>query len=89
MNQYDQPQFDISRIRPWILIGVALLLVLIFWSRITVTIQPGHAGLLYHTFGDGIDPQETPMGQGFHFLLPWNKVLIYEVSQNEKSETLT
>ena len=89
MNQFEQPQIDLRRIRPWLLIGVALLLVLIFWSRITITIQPGHAGLLYHTFGDGIDPQEAPMGQGFHFILPWNKVLVYEVRQNEKSETLT
>lgn len=89
MNQFEQPQIDISKFRPWILLGVGFLLILIFWSRITITIQPGHAGLLYHTFGDGIDPNETPMGQGFHIIAPWNKVLVYEVRQNEKSETLT
>ena len=89
MNQFEQPQVDLGRVRPWIAIGFGALLIIIFWSRITVTIQPGHAGLLYHTFGNGIDPQETPMGQGFHVIAPWNKVIIYEVRQNEKSETLT
>lgn len=89
MNQFEQPQVDISKIKPWILIGGGLLLVIMFWSRITINIQPGHAGLLYHTFGKGINPDEMPMGQGFHILAPWNKVVIYEVRQNEKSETLS
>lgn len=89
MAQYDQPQFDMSKIRPWIIIGVGFLLLIIFWSRITVTIQPGHAGLLYQTFGNGIDETDPPLSQGFHIIAPWNKVLIYEVRQNEKSETMT
>jgi len=88
MNQFEQPQIDIGKMKPFILIGVAVLFILIFWSRITITIQPGHAGLLYHTFGSGISTSESPMGQGFHIIAPWNKVLIYEIRQNEKSETL-
>ncbi len=89
MNQFEQPQLDIGKMKPYIFIGVAVLFIFIFWSRITITIQPGHAGLLYHTFGNGIDPTEQALGQGFHLILPWNKVLIYEVRQNEKSETLS
>lgn len=89
MNQFEQPQVDLSKIRPWIFIGIGLLLVLIFWSKITVTIQPGQAGLLYKTFGDGIDPTEQPMNQGFHIIAPWNKVILYEIRQIESSEKLT
>lgn len=89
MNQFEQPQIDLGKIRPWIFIGVGLLLIIIFWSRITITIQPGYGGLLYRTFGDGIDPTEGAMGQGFHVIAPWNKVLIYKVRQSEKSETLS
>lgn len=89
MNQFEQPQLDIGKVKPWILIGVGLLLVIIFWSRITITIPPGHAGLLYETFGNGIDPNAQALGQGFHLIAPWNKVIIYEIRQNEKSETLS
>ena len=89
MNQFEQPQIDLSKIRPWIFIGAALLLVIIFWSRVTINIQPGHAGLLYRTFGNGIDADEAPLSQGFHLIAPWNKVLLYEVRQNENSETMT
>jgi prohibitin 1 len=89
MNQFEQPQVDLSKIRPWIFIGIGLLLVLIFWSRITVTIQPGQAGLYYKTFSGGIDPNQVPMGQGFHFIAPWDKVVLYEIRQIENSEKLT
>ena len=40
-------------------------------------------------FSGGINPEETPLDQGFHFIAPWNKVIVYETRQNEKSETLT
>lgn len=89
MNQFDQPQVDIGRFRPIILIFFALLALIVGWSWITVTIQPGYAGLLYHTLSDGINPEEPPMEQGLRFIAPWNDVRIYEIRQNEKSETLT
>ena len=44
---------------PVILIGVLVLLLIIFWSRITVTIPAGHGGVLYRLFGGGIDTSKT------------------------------
>ena len=62
--------------------------ILILWGSLTVTIPSGHAGLLFHTFGDGIDPEEQPMSSGFHFKAPWNKVYEYEIRQKERQEKL-
>jgi regulator of protease activity HflC (stomatin/prohibitin superfamily) len=62
--------------------------ILILWGSLTVTIPSGHAGLLFHTFGDGIDPEEDPMKSGFHFKAPWNKVYEYEIRQKERQEKL-
>ena len=62
--------------------------VLILWGSLTVTIPSGHAGLLFHTFGAGIDTEETPMNSGFHFKAPWNKVYQYEIRQKERMEKL-
>ena len=62
--------------------------ILILWGSLTVTIPSGHAGLLFHTFGDGIDPEEKPMNSGFHFKAPWNKVYEYEIRQKERQEKL-
>jgi len=62
--------------------------VLLLWGSLTVTIPSGYAGLLFHTFGDGIDPSEDPMSSGFHFKAPWNKVYEYEIRQKERMERL-
>lgn len=74
----------------WLIPVIIVVVVLIIgWSSFTVTIPSGHAGLLFHTFGDGIDPTEQPMGQGFHIKAPWNNVIQYEIRQQEKMEHLS
>ena len=70
-------------------LGVGIVLLIIFWSSFTVTIPSGHAGLMFHTFGNGIDPSDEPMGQGFHFKAPWNRVVQYEVRQQQRMEHLS
>ena len=65
---------------------VILLVVLI--SKSTVTIDSGEAGVLYKQFGGGVVIDEPPMGEGFHFVAPWNKVFIYEVRQQELFEQM-
>ncbi len=89
MDEYNQPQIDISKFRKYIVIGVGLIFVLIFWNRITTTIQPGFAGLYYNVLSGGIDSDQTPYGQGLHFKWPWDRFVIYEVRQKERSEPLT
>ncbi len=69
-----------------LILGIVILLIFLFKS--TITIGSGEAGVLYKTFGGGVVTDEPPMGEGFHFVLPWNKVFIYEVRQQELSEKM-
>ena len=69
-----------------IIIGIILLIILV--SKSSVTIKSGHAGVLYQTFGNGVVTNEPPLGEGFHFIAPWNKIFIYEVRQQELSEKM-
>ena len=62
-----------------LLIIVAIILV----SKSAIVIGSGEAGVLYRTFGEGVVIDEPPLGEGFHLVDPWNKVFIYEVSQQE------
>ncbi len=82
-----QPQMN-GRFRGLLLGLIVVLPVLLFWNTLTVTIPSGHAGLLFHTFGDGVDVEEAPMMSGFHFKAPWNKVYEYEIRQKERMEAL-
>ena len=72
-----QQEFDLRRILPTGIVIVAIIFVVVFWSRMTITIDAGHAGILFKTFGGGIDTDKT-YGEGFHFIAPWNEMIVYE-----------
>ena len=68
-------------------LGGLFLLVIIFWSKMTVTIGAGESGVIFRTFSGGIDTEKT-YGEGFHFIAPWNDMIIYEVRQQEVFEKM-
>lgn len=67
-----------------IIVGVIILII--FISKSTTTINSGEVGVLYKTFGGGVVTDELPLGEGFHFVAPWNKVFVYNVRQQELLE---
>ncbi len=73
-------------------IGLPILIVvvlgIIFISKSTITISSGEAGVLYKTFSGGVVTEEAPLGEGFHLVAPWNKVIVYEVRQQEVFEKM-
>jgi regulator of protease activity HflC (stomatin/prohibitin superfamily) len=82
-----QQEFDMKKVLP-IGIGVFVLLVLIIsWSKMTVTINSGEGGVLFRLLDNGVDTENT-YSEGFHFIMPWNKMFIYEVRQQEVAETM-
>lgn len=83
-----QSQLNPRQFRAIITVGVVLFGLLISWSSITFTIPSGYAGLMFRTFSGGISAEATPFGQGFHFKAPWNRVMEYEVRQQESMEHL-
>lgn len=90
MSNYNPPNsIDIKKIRPFIILGVVIVVLLISWSKITVTIPAGYAGLIYETFDGGIKEDTEPLSQGFHLIAPWNDVVVYEIRQKETTVTMT
>ncbi|GAA4278818.1 prohibitin family protein [Aquimarina mytili] len=75
---------------PKIGLPVLILIVLgiVFISKSTITIGSGEAGVLYKTFGGGVVTDAPPLGEGFHLVAPWNKVIVYEVRQQEVFEKM-
>jgi regulator of protease activity HflC (stomatin/prohibitin superfamily) len=77
-----QQEVNLRKMAPIGLVVLVLILLVIFWSRITVTIEAGHAGVMFKTFSGGIDTTQT-FSEGFHFMAPWNNMVIYETRQQE------
>ncbi len=83
-----QPQLDLKLPKGGIILVILAVIAIILISKSTVTIKSGQAGVLYKTFGGGVVTDVPPMGEGFQFVAPWNKVFIYEVRQQELFEKM-
>ena len=70
---------------PLILLGIVLI---IFLSKSTVTLDSGEAGVLWKRFDGGVVTDKPPLGEGFHLVAPWNEVYVYELRQQELSEKM-
>ena len=67
---------------------VFIILLIIFISRSLVTVGAGEAGVLYQPLAGGVVTDEPAMSEGLHFVAPWNKVILYNVRQQELSEKM-
>jgi len=81
-------QLDFGFPKGGVLLIIITVFAVIFFSKATVTIGSGEAGVLYKTFGGGVVTDEPALGEGFHFVAPWNKVIVYEVRQQELFERM-
>lgn len=70
---------------PVIIIAIILIIII---AKSAVTIGSGQAGVLYKTFDNGVVTDRPPLNEGFHLIMPWNKVIIYEVRQQELFEKM-
>tara|TARA_R110001632_G_scaffold28927_3_gene77056 strand:+ start:20010 stop:20840 length:831 start_codon:yes stop_codon:yes gene_type:complete len=71
-----------------VVITIAVVVVLlIFISKSAVTIGPGEGGVVFESLGDGIDT-ETTYGEGFHLILPWNRMIVRKVRQQSISDEM-
>ncbi|MGR7814424.1 prohibitin family protein [Lacinutrix undariae] len=72
--------------------GIAFIAIAIFTiiiiAKSVVTIDSGHAGVLYQ-LGGGVDPEGDALGEGINFVAPWNSVIDYEVRQQELPEKMS
>ena len=65
-----------------------IIFAVIILAKSAITIGSGEAGVLYKTFDGGVVTDQAPLGEGFHLVAPWNKVIVYEVRQQELFEKM-
>lgn len=66
---------------------VAIILLLIFSSRMFFVIKPGDRGLIFHTVSGQLD-KDNIRGTGLHMIAPWNKMFRYNVREQPREETM-
>ena len=82
-----------------IVLMATLLLGIVLWPYMVITVPSGHVGVLWHRFfgfdpycwclvdrGTVLNPREL-REEGLHVIAPWNKLFIYDLRLQSKSET--
>ena len=80
------PEFPKNGLRVVITVILGFIFLIMMWKS-SVTIKSGEGGVLFKTFSNGID-LENVYGEGFHIIAPWNKMITYEVRQQEAMEKM-
>jgi len=85
-QQMDMPEFPKNGKRIILSVVIGLVLVVVMWKS-SVTIGAGQSGVLFETLGNGVNTDHT-YGEGWKLIAPWNKMIIYEVRQQEVLESM-
>lgn len=87
MNQFEQPSFDPNKIKPYIFIGVAVIIILIVLSNIFVILQPTERAVIFKKYTSGLDVDNVKT-EGLNIVAPWNDVIIFRVEEQQIEETM-
>lgn len=72
----------------WVILAiVGFILFTILTSTTFITIPPGSKGVKFKRFAGGIQ-KEKVYEQGFHVVMPWNDMIVYDVRIQEEKEAM-
>jgi len=96
---YDRPPPSRTRYAWWrfvehhlpvvvIYLLVATLVAVVLAPHVLVTVPSGYVGVLWKRFGGGtvLDPRKLK-DEGMRFVLPWNKIFLYDLRLQSTTET--
>ncbi|MEL6122498.1 MAG: prohibitin family protein, partial [Bacteroidota bacterium] len=80
--------FEGSNLSRYLIIGfIGFVLFMMITNTTFITIEPGFKGVKFKRFAGGIN-KEKIYSQGFHVVMPWDKMIQYDVRTNEGYETM-
>jgi|SRR5690554_774607 len=88
MNHSQQPSFDPAKIKPYIFIGIAVIVAIIILSKIFVILQPTERGVVFKKYTSGLDKDDVK-GEGLNIVAPWNDVIIFDITERQVEETMS
>ena len=83
----NKPPFPASMIRIIVISFAAIIFLLLISGNSFMTLNPGEKGVLFKRFGGGLEKDKI-YSEGFHMILPWNTMYIYDTRIMESFEKL-
>ncbi|GAB4278530.1 MAG: hypothetical protein Kow0068_02180 [Marinilabiliales bacterium] len=72
---------------PIISLGVIIIILIIFGSRMFFILDPVEKAVIFRPYTTGLD-KENVYGEGFHIVAPWNKMIKYNIKEQQREETM-
>lgn len=82
-----QTQIDPKRIRPFIIIGVIIIVFIIFAKSTFIILQPTERGVVFKKYSSGLDI-ENIRGEGLNIIAPWNEMIKFNIDEQTLEETM-
>lgn len=87
MSNFQEPSIDPKKLKPYIFIGVIVVIGLIFFSKTFVILQPTERGVIFKKYTTGLDVDNVK-GEGLNIIAPWNDVIIFQIAEQQIEETM-
>lgn len=87
MNQFQEPNIDASKIKPYLIIGGIVIIALIFFSKTFVILEPTERGVVFRKYTSGLDVDNIK-GEGLNIIAPWNDVIVFQIAEQQIEETM-
>ena len=68
-------------------LGASAIILFILIINMLVRIEPGSAGVVFKPIAQVLE-KDVVMTEGFHIVLPWNDMIIYNVREQKSEETM-
>lgn len=70
--------------------ALLLLMLFVLWPLIVYTVPSGHVGVMwYRFFGGTVTTPGKQLREGIHFILPWDKIYMYDARLRRIEQTVT
>ncbi|WP_395663498.1 prohibitin family protein [Aestuariivirga sp.] len=68
---------------------VGLFVLVVFWSRIVLSVPPGSVGVMWYLFFGGTRITSPVVKEGLHLTFPWDRLYIYDARLQSRDEDFT
>lgn len=80
--------FEGANLSRYLMLGfIGFMLFMLLTNTTFRTISPGEKGVKFKRFAGGIEKDHI-YGQGFHVVMPWDNMIVYDVRTNEDFEKM-
>ena len=84
----EQVDINIPKLRRYVIIGVAVLLVILVVKNSFIILQPTERGVVFYPYSStGLNIDDVK-GQGLSIVAPWNTMIIFDVEEQQIEETM-